>query len=63
MSKEPALTPADAASLVQGEEHRLLVRLGRPGFAEPARTRLIARVAIAATFDKALAIIAKAAGD
>lgn len=63
MSKEPALTPADAASLVQGEEHRLLVRLGRPSFIEPARTRLIARVAKAATFAKALTIIAKAAGD
>ena len=61
MTKQPALTRDDAISLVQGEEHRLLTRKGPPAFKEPSRTRLIARVAGATTFDKALEIIAKAA--
>lgn len=63
MAREPALTPDDAASLVQGEEHRLLIREGKPAIAEPARTKLIAKVAKAATFDRALEIIAAEIGE
>lgn len=63
MAKEPALTAEQAASLVQGEEHRLLIRRGKPALAEPGRGKLIAKVAKAASFERALEIIADAIGE
>jgi hypothetical protein len=58
MTKEPALTHEQAESLVQGEEYRLLIRNGQEGYGAPERKKLIAKVAKAATFEKALEIIA-----
>jgi hypothetical protein len=58
MAREPALTQEQAESLVQGEEHRLLIRHGKPAIEPKARGKLIARVAKAATFERALEIIA-----
>jgi hypothetical protein len=63
MAREPALTQEQAESLVQGEEHRLLVRHGKPALAEPGRGRLIAKVAKAASFERALEIIADTIGE
>lgn len=63
MAREPALSMEQAASLVQGEEHRLLLRIGKPALPEPGRGKLIARVAKAASFERALEIVADAIGE
>lgn len=63
MAREPALSRDQAESLVQGEEHRLLLRHGKAGIAGRERGRLIDKVARAATFDKAVEVIAAAIGE
>ena len=58
--KEPYFTEADAASLVQGEEHRLLVREGKDGLNEGEREALVAKVAKATSFEQGLKVISDA---
>lgn len=57
---QPYFTDEQAQSLVRGEEHRLLIRQGRPSIGEVDRLDLIKRVAKVATFEEAIQVIADA---
>lgn len=56
----PYFTDEQAASLVRGEEHRLLVRRGKPGLTEEEKAELAKKVAKAASFEAGLEVIADA---
>lgn len=57
---EPFFTKEQAESLVQGEEHRVLVRNAKPGLNEEDRKALIAEVEKAISFEAGLEVIADA---
>lgn len=57
---EPFFTPEQAASLVLGEEYRILTRNGEPGLNEEGRDKLIAKVAKVTSFEAGLEVIADA---
>jgi len=58
--KPPFFTQDEAASLVRGEEHRLLIRNGRQALDTADREALVKKVAKATSFERGLKVISDA---